>query len=424
MKPMSAFQRLFALTLTSLALLSGCDGGGGGDSTISTSTPTTSSPTTGTLSVAITDSPACGYDQIFITVEKVRVHQSATANDTDADWQEIVLNPAKRIDLLELTNGVLEELGQTALPTGTYTQMRLVLASNNASSAPYPNAVVPTSSNPKELPKEEPLTTPSGQQSGIKMNVNITVEPDKVVDFVIDFDACKSIVTAGNSGTYLLKPVVTGYVVLSDAGQRIIGYIDLATMGGATKVSVQQGGAVVKATPPDATGKFVLYPVPPGTYDLVIVSAGKATTVMTGVPVVTTGYTFIGDETIRIGLVNSASNDATGKVTRGVSTVDTAATVRAVQTLYNGPTVEISSMPVDAVTGEYGFTLPIGSPRVGAYLAGNPLSLVLNPDSTDPNLTAAGKYALQAFIPGQTDQAANINLLSGDKVQDFTFTAP
>ena len=112
MKSMSAFQRVVALVLASLAFLAGCGGGsGGGDSSTSTTTPTT-----GTLSVAITDSPACGYDQVFITVEKVRVHQSATANDTDAGWQEIVLNPAKRIDLLALTNGVLEELGQTALP--------------------------------------------------------------------------------------------------------------------------------------------------------------------------------------------------------------------------------------------------------------------------------------------------------------------
>jgi hypothetical protein len=414
MKPMSAFQRVVALVLTSLAFLAGC-GGGGGDGSASTTTPTT-----GTLSVAITDSPACGYDHVFITVEKVRVHQSPTANDTDAGWQEILLNPPRRIDLLALTNGVLEELGQTALPAGTYTQMRLVLASNNVSSAPYPNAVVPTSASPKE----ELLTTPSGQQSGIKMNVDITVEPDKVADFVIDFDACKSVVTAGNSGKYLLKPVVTGYVVLSDAGQRIVGYIDPATMGENTKVSVQQGGAVAKATPPDATGKFVLYPVSPGTYDLVIVSAGKATTIMTGVPVVTTGYTFIGGDTTRIGLVDSPSNDVTGKVTRGVSTVDTDATVRALQTLHNGPTIEISSMPVDAATGEYGFTLPIGSPWVGEYLPANPLSLVFSPDSTDPNLTAAGKYALQASIPGKIDQTTNINLLAGPKVQDFTFPAP
>ncbi|MDG0834974.1 DUF4382 domain-containing protein [Roseateles saccharophilus] len=33
--------------------------------------------------------------------------------------------------LLALTNGVLSELGQASLPTGHYTQMRLVLAAND-----------------------------------------------------------------------------------------------------------------------------------------------------------------------------------------------------------------------------------------------------------------------------------------------------
>ena len=78
--------------------------------------------------LAITDAPSCGYDAVNVTIEKVRVHQSARRGDSDAGWSEVVLSPAKRIDLLTLTNGVLEELGQTPLPAGTYTQLRLVLA--------------------------------------------------------------------------------------------------------------------------------------------------------------------------------------------------------------------------------------------------------------------------------------------------------
>ena len=77
----------------------------------------------------MTDAPSCGYDHIYITVEKVRVHTSATAED-GGGWQEIVLSPARRIDLLDLTNGVLEELGSTPLPAGDYQQIRLVLANN------------------------------------------------------------------------------------------------------------------------------------------------------------------------------------------------------------------------------------------------------------------------------------------------------
>ena len=44
-----------------------------------------------------------------------------------------------------MTNGVLAELGQTALPAGKYTQLRLVLAANDGSH-PLANSVVPTGS--------------------------------------------------------------------------------------------------------------------------------------------------------------------------------------------------------------------------------------------------------------------------------------
>lgn len=402
MKRLSNLMRTTAVLLTSLVLLSGC---GGEDAS-----------STGTLRLSITDQPACGYDNVFITVESVRVHQSENAADADSGWQQIVVDPARRIDLLTLTNGVLEELGQTALPAGQYSQMRLVLASNSAN--PMANSVVPTGSSEVEL------TTPSGQQTGLKMNVDITVEPDKVADFVIDFDACKSVVRAGSSGKYNLKPVVSVIPVLSDAGQRIVGYVDPATLGAATLVSAQRGGEVVKATPPDATsGQFVLYPVPPGTYDLVFVSSGRATAVMTGVPVVTTAHTLVGSDSVRIALSGSTTDDASGTVMLNGSPVDTAATVRALQTPHNGPTVEIASMPVDASTGAYGFTLPTGAPQITAYSA-NPVAITFAADSAHPALTAAGQYTLEASIEGLASQTAAIDLSGSSVVTNFSFTAP
>jgi hypothetical protein len=53
------------------------------------------------------------------------------------------------------------------------------------------------------------LTTPSADQSGLKLNTDMDVTGSQTADFVIDFDACKSIVSAGGSGKYLLKPVLT-----------------------------------------------------------------------------------------------------------------------------------------------------------------------------------------------------------------------
>ena len=178
-------------------------GSGGSMTTTAAGSDSTAVAGTGALRLALTDAPACGFDKVYITVERVRVHQSASASDSEAGWSDIVLDPAKRIDLLSLTNGILTELGQTALPAGKYTQLRLVLAANG-NVAPFANSALPTGSK-----DEVALTTPSATDSGLKINIDITVATGKTSDFVLDFNACQSIVSAGQSGKYLLKPVLS-----------------------------------------------------------------------------------------------------------------------------------------------------------------------------------------------------------------------
>ena len=70
--------------LATAALLAACSGGGGG----------AGSAGTGTLKIALTDAPACGYDNVWVTVTKVRVHRSETATDTDGDWSETLVDPS------------------------------------------------------------------------------------------------------------------------------------------------------------------------------------------------------------------------------------------------------------------------------------------------------------------------------------------
>lgn len=403
-----------------IALLSACGGGGGGGTATSTSTTsTTSPPAIGTLGLALTDAPSCGFDQVNVTVEKVRVHQSAGAGDTDAGWSEIVLTPPKRIDLLGLTNGVLEELGQTPLPAGKYTQMRLVLASNG-SIWPPANSVLPSGGGVSEVP----LDTPSATQSGLKMNVDINIEANKVADFVLDFDACKSVVTRGNSGKYNLKPVVQVIPRISDAGQRIVGYVDMSVATTATTISAQSGGQVIKSTPPDATGKFVLYPVAAGTYDLVITAPNRVTTLISGVPVVTTSYTSVGSDTVRILPPPSSpyptNQTASGTVSVGGSFVSTNASVRVLQpfSAVSGTTitkVEVAAKPVDADDGQFSFLLPLGAPVRTAYSAGA-TAITFTPD-----LPSAGLFILEAAAPNQTTKTQNINLNLGPSNTLFAF---
>lgn len=389
------------LVLTGALALAGCGGGGGGGESDTTGT--------GTMRVALTDAPACGYDHVYVTVDRVRVHQNAGAADADGGWSEVVLSPARRVDLLELTNGALEELGQTPLPAGTYTQMRLVLAENSAA-APMANSVVPTGGS------EIALDTPSAQQSGLKMNVDVAVAANQVADIVIDFDACKSVVRRGNSGRYNLKPVLAAISRLSDAGQRVSGYVVPALGTGTTTVSLQLNGVPVRATPPDATGRFSLYPVPPGTYDLVIAADGRATAVLTGVPVTASAVTALNTETARIDLPASAtSRVAAGTTAIANSTTVPDAVVHALQSVAGTP-VEVKAQPVDATTGGFSFSLPIAAPVKAAYAAGSASAPSFTADAA-----AAGKYTLQATATGRATQSAAVDLTSANSTTTFTF---
>jgi Domain of unknown function (DUF4382) len=368
------------IAATCVALVAGIVAGcGGGDGISGTGS------SAGSLRVSLTDAPSCGYDAVNVTVQKVRVHQSATALEGDAGWADIVLAPARRIDLLTLSNGVLDELGQTALPTGRYTQLRLVLAANG-NNAPWANSVVPTGGS------ETALDTPSAQQSGIKLNVDIDVPADKLVDVVLDFDACKSVVQRGNSGRYNLKPVISVIPRLFDAGMRIVGFVDPLLAAGATEVSAQLAGVPVKSTRADANGQFVLYPVPAGTYDLVISAAGRVTAVMTGVPVITTAYTQVNSVLLPIvpPLLSAPLRTVDGTLT------PVTGTVRALQRLsgISGPTVEVAWGSVDATTGAFTFGLPVDAPVKTAYVP-NPLALVFAADAA-----AAGQYTIEAAANG------------------------
>jgi len=367
--------RWFALILATAGLLGACGGGGGGGYGSSS----TDMGGTGTLRLALTDAPSCGYDAVNVTVQKVRVNQSSTAADGDAGWSEVVLNPARRINLLTLGNGVLSELGQAYLPAGRYTLLRLVLA-DNGGTTPLANSVVLSSDK-----SEVALKTPSGQQSGLKTNIDITIAANQLADFVLDFDACKSVVVAGNSGQYLLKPVVT---VIPRFISGAAGSVDAATAAsGTARVSLQQAGMVVKATAPDSTGSFLLQPVAPGSYTLVVTASGRTTMVVTGVVVATNVVTTINATGTPLTLPVSATASVSGSAPAGTY-------VRALQPLTGGPTVEVAGRFVDDTSGAFAFTLPVAAPLVASAVAA-PGVLTFVPDTA-----AAGKYTLDASLSG------------------------
>jgi hypothetical protein len=397
----AASHRFLVSSLIGIALAA-CGGGGG----------SSDSNATGTLRLALTDAPACGFDSVFVTVEKVRVHASASAGESDAGWSEVVLDPPQRVDLLTLTNGTLLPLGQTALPAGKYTQMRLVLGSSAPpGSAPetLPNAITPTGGS------ESALTTPSGQQSGLKMNVDLDVKAGEVADFAIDFDACKSFVKAGTSGRYLLKPVLSVIPILSEAGQSVTGYVDLAAAAAGASVSVQKNGTVVRATTADrTTGRFVLYPVPIDTYDLVVHAPSRVIAVMTGVPVVAAAPTQVSNETSRISPSAATMRAVAATVTTGTTPVDGA--VKVQKLLAGGPTIEVAGGPVDSTDGAFTRALPAEAALKAAYAAA-PASAAFATDATVPT----GKYTVTASSGTLTKPPVVVDITTADSSTDFTF---
>lgn len=375
---MASILRTFLILTT--ALLVSC--GGGSDS-----------GGNGTLRVSMTDAPACGFDHVYITVDRVRVHQSASAADSTAGWRELDLATPKRIDLLELTNGILEELGQIPLPAGNYQQIRLHLSSGG-------NSVVPSGGS------EQPLATPSASQSGYKVNGNFSVAADTLVDLILDFDACHSIVQRGN-GSYGLKPVVTaipevisgsisGYVAAAQGGPSVTGALVMA----------QRDGITIKATMADANGLFVLSPLirssSAGLYDVVVVPAGYAGAAIRDVPVSASADTPLSTSSVPFMLPTSLMRSVSGTVTPASAE----ARVDARQSS-GGANYVISSVNAVSDTGTYSLSLAAGALQTGSY--GTPLPITLTPDAA-----TAGLYSIQATGSNGASNAISVDVTTAD----------
>ena len=373
---------LLLTSAVAAATLVACGGGG-------------SSASTGTLKLAMTDSPGCGYDHVYVTVTKIRVHQSASATSTDSGWREITVAAPQKIDLLSLTNGALQELGQLPLPAGRYEQVRLVLSSD-----PLANSLVLTGSN-----NEIELRTPSAQQSGYKLQAHFDVSGNQVADMVLDFDACKSIVRAGNSGNYNLKPVVA---VTERLTTQIEGYVDPA-IASSVVVSTRDPAQQLRATVPDSTGRFVIAYLPENTnYTVVVSGTGRTTAAVTGVPVsIGTGRTILNTSSAPIAPPVSPTAQVTGTVSNAASTLLTEASVNAQQSLSTLQALDVAWGNVDPANAQYTLSLPLAAPLAAAY-AGQGGTLSFTADSATP-----GVYKVYGTAEGYTTQTTDPSVTLG-----------
>ncbi|MFP4095725.1 MAG: DUF4382 domain-containing protein [Cyclobacteriaceae bacterium] len=206
-----------------------------------------------TLKIKMIDAPAAEYNQVNVEVMDVLINEDADAEEGEGGWKSVINDESKgkTFDLLSLTNGVEALLVDTEVPSGTISQIRLVLGENN-------NLVIGG--------ETFDLTTPSAQQSGLKLNVHETLTEGITYTIILDFDAAKSVVKTGNS-KYILKPVIrTSTEATSGAIQGSISPAKTQVLITALK----QGSAESYNTYTDESGEFLLKGVPAGTYDLIV----------------------------------------------------------------------------------------------------------------------------------------------------------
>lgn len=258
MKTLNLFTAsLFALVL----IIAGCD--------------TAPQSETGTLEVRLVDAPIDSVSEVNIVIDSVQVNNT----DNEEGWITIS-EPMQSYDLLKLTNGAYEVLGEVDLEPGTYEQIRLILNPEGN------NLVFPDE-------RVEDLFIPSGAQTGVKLNVNAEIEAGFTYTLILDFDASRSVVKAGNSGKYLLKPVikasneattgiVSGTVLPADAKSKVMAIVEEDTL---------------TTTLADTTdGTYKLLGLDPGTYRISFEPRveGYAGTDTTGVEVTAGATTELG----------------------------------------------------------------------------------------------------------------------------------
>ncbi|PWU00559.1 MAG: hypothetical protein C5B52_08675 [Bacteroidetes bacterium] len=206
--------------------------------------------TTARLQVRLTDSPFPNVKEVWVDVQNIEIQMDDTTHP-------IVLNGSHpgMYNLLDFTNGKDTLLADATVPPGKISQIRLILGDNNY-------LVTKDGVN-------IPLTTPSAQQSGLKVQVHQQVTGGILYRLILDFDAGRSINKAGNSGKYLLKPVLR-ILSLEPSGGNIQGIVEPDSVR--TTVFALMGPDTIASTFTDTTnGFYLIKDVPAGNYSLVYV---------------------------------------------------------------------------------------------------------------------------------------------------------
>ncbi|RUA36127.1 MAG: DUF4382 domain-containing protein [Bacteroidetes bacterium] len=231
----------------------------------------------GRASFYLTDGPleAENVSEVVISISKVEVFGPE-------GWTTVKeYESPEAINLLELQGGETFFLDERELVSGLYDQIRLGLSSSVATDSEIPAHYIKFNDD-----SIEEITVPSGAQTGYKVVGDFTIPDGGVTSIIIDFDVRKSVVKAGNSGQFILKPTLR---LIEDANVgsiegTVTGEVDgelvvYAYNDGEYDESEMEPNAdglvfenAVTSANVDAEGNYNLAFLPSGNYDIIIAS--------------------------------------------------------------------------------------------------------------------------------------------------------
>lgn len=261
-------------------------------------TEETSSSDTGRLRVQLTDAPFPFdlIDEANVTLYKIEARytseEEAMDENMDSEMDEgddeysfiTLFDGEKEINLLELTNGVTENLVDMEVPAGEYDLIRVYVKGVN---------VVLNDSTRTTFD----LKVPSGSQSGIKVFVDppLVVAGGLTADLLLDFDVSRSFVARGNPrkegfNGFNFKPVIKASNLTTSG--TLAGTV-FTTMEDETQMFLPDAQVAIFAadtlnttTSTDAEGKYMVRGLDAGTYSVEVQLDTYETQTIEGVTII------------------------------------------------------------------------------------------------------------------------------------------